>query len=359
MEQELASGANADSCVPSSVPPLSFVPPDQEFDTPFLSSGSDNILLDGYQLMSSPEVIPCAITSNDQVPDTGPVLLSPSPASFVEDDQQNVEVESRHYLARLSLQYQRIADRYELCLSQLHDAVLEAEAIRLQNAQLRRANDELSRSLNLTSGKHNNRYEISTGHPPVLLLNDQFRRLSLADHPPDGESPTSVFGFHENRRGRRCCGIDGKPLMLPKSISVRSSGYLKIHPPGIGGSAPNRSNRLRSPTPVMQQKVFLGAWGSKKEGGEMEEALELEAYNQGMFKTELCNKWQESGDCPYGAQCQFAHGISELRPVIRHPRYKTELCRMVLSGDTCPYGHRCHFRHSLSPVDRLSLRRPT
>lgn len=74
----------------------------------------------------------------------------------------------------------------------------------------------------------------------------------------------------------------------------------------------------------------------------------MDVFNQGMYKTELCNKWQETGTCPYSQQCQFAHGVSELRPVIRHPRYKTQVCRMVLSGVPCPYGHRCHFRHSLS-----------
>lgn len=89
--------------------------------------------------------------------------------------------------------------------------------------------------------------------------------------------------------------------------------------------------------------------GRGAEEEEEEEAVKVEVYNQGMFKTELCNKWQEKGTCPYGDLCQFAHGITELRPIIRHPRYKTEVCRMVLAGATCPYGHRCHFRHSLCP----------
>ena len=34
--------------------------------------------------------------------------------------------------------------------------------------------------------------------------------------------------------------------------------------------------------------------GGKKE----QEALDFESYSQGMFKTELCNKWQETGKCP-------------------------------------------------------------
>ena len=95
---------------------------------------------------------------------------------------------------------------------------------------------------------------------------------------------------------------------------------------------------------LMEQRVYV-------RGGK-EQALELQVYNQGMTKTELCNKWQQTGACPYGNHCQFAHGVHELRPVIRHPRYKTEVCRMVLNGDPCPYGHRCHFRHSLTEEEK-------
>lgn len=99
-----------------------------------------------------------------------------------------------------------------------------------------------------------------------------------------------------------------------------------------------------------QQRVYV-------RGKKQEEPLELQVYNQGMTKTELCNKWQQTGACPYGDHCQFAHGIEELRPVLRHPRYKTEVCRMVLAGDPCPYGHRCHFRHALTQEEKLMSRR--
>jgi butyrate response factor 1 len=104
----------------------------------------------------------------------------------------------------------------------------------------------------------------------------------------------------------------------------------------------------------------MGDGGGKKgeEAKQQHAAMKLEVYNQGMFKTELCNKWEETGACPYGDQCQFAHGVAELRPVIRHPRYKTQVCRMVLAGEVCPYGHRCHFRHSLTSAERLLLPRP-
>lgn len=98
----------------------------------------------------------------------------------------------------------------------------------------------------------------------------------------------------------------------------------------------------------VSQKVCEPTKGEK-------EALEFEVYRQGMMKTELCNKWQETGACPYGDNCQFAHGIDELRPVIRHPRYKTEVCRMIITGAMCPYGHRCHFRHSLTDEERMMM----
>ena len=88
--------------------------------------------------------------------------------------------------------------------------------------------------------------------------------------------------------------------------------------------------------------------GKKENHGHDQDQVDLEVYKQGTFKTELCNKWQETGECPYGDHCRFAHGIDELRPVIRHPRYKTQVCRMVLNGVVCPYGHRCHFLHSLA-----------
>ncbi|KAK4358368.1 hypothetical protein RND71_023978 [Anisodus tanguticus] len=142
-------------------------------------------------------------------------------------------------------------------------------------------------------------------------------------------SPTSVMD------SGRAEGVDR--VLLPKSISVRSNGYLKtIH--AAGGSRPKSLTKSSVHT---AQRVYVKGGGKKEE-----QPLELDVYNQGMFKTELCNKWQETGAYPYGDNCQFAHGIEELRPVLLHPRYKTEVCRMVLNGDPFPYDHRCHFHHT-------------
>ncbi|KAL4339561.1 hypothetical protein GQ457_08G014730 [Hibiscus cannabinus] len=129
----------------------------------------------------------------------------------------------------------------------------------------------------------------------------------------------------------------GPKNSLTKSLSFRSPSYHKVN------------QQQRVVTPSVTPRMYV----SSKE--RREEEIEMEVYNQGMVKTELCNKWQETGACPYGDLCQFAHGIAELRPVIRHPRYKTQVCRMVLAGEACPYGHRCHFRHSLTEQEQLLI----
>ncbi|XP_053544834.1 mRNA decay activator protein ZFP36L3-like [Bombina bombina] len=71
------------------------------------------------------------------------------------------------------------------------------------------------------------------------------------------------------------------------------------------------------------------------------------------YKTELCSRYAESGFCAYRNRCQFAHGLSELRPPIQHPKYKTELCRSFHVLGTCNYGLRCLFIHS--PQERREL----
>ncbi|XP_053177502.1 mRNA decay activator protein ZFP36L1 [Scomber japonicus] len=68
------------------------------------------------------------------------------------------------------------------------------------------------------------------------------------------------------------------------------------------------------------------------------------------YKTELCRTFEESGVCKYGAKCQFAHGMDELRGLSRHPKYKTEPCRTFHTIGFCPYGARCHFIHNADEI---------
>ncbi|KAL1566620.1 zinc finger CCCH domain-containing protein 9-like [Salvia divinorum] len=248
-------------------------------------------------------------------------------ASF---DDGGDDTDRRLQDASCVVEYQQLYNRYTLCLAQLHDSIEEADALRRDNESLRLSNADLSHRIALLFSRDR-------------LLSD-FSRLSVAS--PSAAAHLSQPLAEHNRVERRSI----ERVTLPKSISVRTSGYLKMTRPGRETTG---DKALSQPTAELreQQKVYVG-------GSTAENVEELDVYNQGMTKTELCNKWQETGACPYGENCQFAHGINELRPVIRHPRYKTEVCRMVLAGDVCPYGHRCHFRHSLTEEERLMVAPP-
>ncbi|CAL4901692.1 unnamed protein product [Urochloa decumbens] len=293
---------------------------DRRFSSPtcLLTNGDDPF--HGYSSPSSPFGLarvlstpsPRAASLSRGSDDAGSVVDEGDDAAAAEDRRQR--------LARLALQYQEAVSRFELCLSYLADATNEAAALRRENDELRVANEDLDRRIKMVRGK----------------LVGEFSGIRIVEWPTAPVRPLSP--------------VPATPA-LPRSISVRSPGYLKMNPKGK-----HRTSKLGS------QRVFVGMDGSvKKEehnGGEKEKlnsGLEFEVYSQGMLKTELCNKWEETGACPYGDRCQFAHGITELRPVIRHPRYKTQVCRMLLAGAGCPYGHRCHFLHSISPAELFPL----
>ncbi|XP_022759952.1 zinc finger CCCH domain-containing protein 14-like [Durio zibethinus] len=248
--------------------------------------------------------------------------LPPSCCSSSDDLHLNLKVTSdviatEHRLnqAHLVLEYQQLCDHYDLCRSRLQNLIREIETLRNENSDLRVANIELIKLLSLSSQAATDNRNLQCEELPDLSVKRWERRNNSAQR-----------------------------SSLPKSVSVRSSGYLNVN------QQQGSSNRQRVVNPSPQVYV-------PSESRREDKAIEFDVHNQGTVKTELCNKWQETGTCPYGDHCQFAHGITELRPVIRHPRYKTEVCRMVLAGETCPYGHRCHFRHSLTEHEQLLISR--
>jgi len=111
------------------------------------------------------------------------------------------------------------------------------------------------------------------------------------------------------------------------------------------------SPQQQPPSPYLQRisnksSPLLGASG-KKSDLEKKATLQQQVNLTGSrYKTELCRPFQESGTCKYGDRCQFAHGVEEIRTLVRHPKYKTELCRTFHSTGFCPYGPRCHFVHN-------------
>ncbi|XWS23410.1 hypothetical protein CRYUN_Cryun28dG0011800 [Craigia yunnanensis] len=223
----------------------------------------------------------------------------------------------------LMQQHQDMINCYNLCLTRLREATREAKALHQENTSLLSVNCNLNKQLNaliqasvqsrFASFDYNTMsFELINALQGIFLSGDGIGEEEVSD-----ESPTSVMEG----------ALDVERVLLPKSISVMSNGYLKMMSQA-GTSHRGKTRGLtwpRNASQLSEAKVYVQ--GGKNE----EEPLELKMYNQGMFKTELCNKWQETDACPYGDQCQFAHNIEEC-PVIRHPRYKTEVCRMVLVG---------------------------
>ncbi|KAK6132073.1 hypothetical protein DH2020_034194 [Rehmannia glutinosa] len=203
--------------------------------------------------------------------------------------------------------HQDLVDRHHRVISHLREVAKQAQALRQENVNLKMTNLDLNNRLNL------------------LLNATPFHGVDLGlvlDALPKMGIGAAEEGTIENE------AVAKSPTSVMDSGREEwSGGYLKAvragGSSGKGGDCVGASNRNKIDNGT--QKVYVK--GSKKE-----EPLELEVYNQGMFKTELCNKWQQTGTCPYGDNCQFAHGIDELRPVLRHPRYKTEVCRMVLNA---------------------------
>ncbi|XP_047323717.1 zinc finger CCCH domain-containing protein 14-like [Impatiens glandulifera] len=279
-----------------------------------------------------------------------PVVM-PSEDSVEDKSATDFTTDNRMQETRFVLEYQQLYNQYAMLIARVQESLGEVESLRQENDDLRFVNSDLMKRLSLLSEATIQNCILSSGRSPLSSIANDLNRLSLGGNVGEdlvasevsSVSPTSTI---EQDQFEGPAPMDR--VSLPKSISVRSSGYLTISHRGGSRGGPSRGIQSKNANSSgSQQRVYV------PRGKREEEAMEFEVYNQGMFKTELCNKWQETGKCPYGEQCQFAHGITELRPVIRHPRYKTEVCRMVLAGVPCPYGHRCHFRHSLTDQERL------
>ena len=78
----------------------------------------------------------------------------------------------------------------------------------------------------------------------------------------------------------------------------------------------------------------------------------------------MCKHWQQTGNCHVGARCHFAHGEKELRKVedalpidvqmkmmnIPYNNYKTVKCKYFDSEGQCKFGKNCSFAHGLDQL---------
>lgn len=57
------------------------------------------------------------------------------------------------------------------------------------------------------------------------------------------------------------------------------------------------------------------------------------------IKTKICTHWKNTGSCPSGDECLFAHGTKELKT------FKHKLCKNYEENGSCPRGKECLFAH--------------
>jgi len=133
------------------------------------------------------------------------------------------------------------------------------------------------------------------------------------------------------------------PTSHTTTMSIQQQQQKPMSPPGLCSSLPVSQQQSQShvlaqlpqpPCIALQRRDSVKSDGSQPQ------------VESGRYKTEMCRPFEETGHCRYGAKCQFAHGINELRGLNRHPRYKTEFCRTFHTTGFCSYGQRCNFIHN-------------
>jgi butyrate response factor 1 len=83
--------------------------------------------------------------------------------------------------------------------------------------------------------------------------------------------------------------------------------------------------------------------------------MEEEKKKDPKYKTELCKTYSETGECPYGKKCRFAHGKDELFSKDIGINYKKIECKSFSESGFCPYGSRCSFKHDERELKNFKL----
>ena len=83
--------------------------------------------------------------------------------------------------------------------------------------------------------------------------------------------------------------------------------------------------------------------------------MEEEKKKDPKYKTELCKTYSETGECPYGRKCRFAHGKEELFLKDNGINYKKIECKSFSELGFCTYGSRCSFKHDERELKNFQL----
>uniref|UniRef100_A0A0D3FHG3 C3H1-type domain-containing protein n=1 Tax=Oryza barthii TaxID=65489 RepID=A0A0D3FHG3_9ORYZ len=239
-----------------------------------------------------------------------------SPSSCVSDGRSGgyssplgASAEREREVREAEMLLRAIAERYDDCFLRLRDAA--AELSDLHRERLRLAAENLHLSLLLEE------------------LESEQRKQASAMAPPKLEEDEAAQGG------------------APKSISIRSPGYLSQKQPQ-GQARPQRLRvRASQAMEISHPNCLIFVMGNQCSPKEAAAAGDEEdEEDKGGGEVEA-GRGEDGAVQQVGARrVPLRRALPELRPVIRHPRYKTLPCQMFAAASGCPYGHRCHFRHS-------------
>lgn len=170
------------------------------------------------------------------------------------------------------------------------------------------------------------------------------------------------------------------PPHVPGQVSTPAQQGTSVAVPPAGG--PNDTNvpNVHQVTAAIGGMAIGKAASSENSSG----TSGTESQNSvrpSNYKTRLCMKWQQQGECAFGARCNFAHGAEEMRShhqnneaaghhaqhhaqhhtpfhAQHNSRYhqptktvnenrKTRLCTKWHQYGVCPYAEKCNFAHGV------------
>ena len=93
---------------------------------------------------------------------------------------------------------------------------------------------------------------------------------------------------------------------------------------------------VTSGTAIQQDVVIEGS--TRRQTRKALQKVVTPGWNK--FRTEMCRHIDETGICPYGEGCRFAHTSEELRPQVRPGSYKSTPCKTFFEEGYCNFGVR-------------------
>jgi len=141
---------------------------------------------------------------------------------------------------------------------------------------------------------------------------------------------------------------DQKIARLLRNFSLNDGSDADLGSRLYGTRHKNKDVLLNQPAPINGTRVSKRTPPKKLQQNRQSAHRQSKKFNTKSFKTKVCQRWAEFGNCAYGESCPFPHGAKELRmQEMNRKNFKTVWCKKFLAG-YCPYGPRCCFIHHIS-----------